>query len=133
MTHTVQLLRHDAYNCTITAQIRAADQSHSRISYDYDNDNITNIVTIIVIVIFHFCRHQRKRKDFLRECAIFFALDVHEKQLLRRMQNFKSIFYEDLFLYICCKHVKFTLIGFLLEDFSLCFFEMELINNFFDI
>ena len=25
MTRTVQLLKHDAYNCTITAQIRAAD------------------------------------------------------------------------------------------------------------
>ena len=32
MTRTVQLLRHDAYNCTITAEIRPADdQSDSRI------------------------------------------------------------------------------------------------------
>jgi len=32
MTRTVQLLRHDAYNCTITAEIRAVDdQSDSRI------------------------------------------------------------------------------------------------------
>ena len=32
MTRTVQLIRHDAYNCTITAEIRPADdQSDSRI------------------------------------------------------------------------------------------------------
>ena len=81
MTHTVELFRHDAYNCTITAQIRAADQS------DFENFDIVMIMTTIISLIlsllllfyFSFPQASKKKKGFFKRVRHFFCFGCTRK------------------------------------------------------